>query len=435
MDFIFENELLPQRQRLDRNLGFLLLLQWATAIFLSRSISPYEAVGLGALLSLPGYLIALKQPGRFQTRCTLGVSQVLFSTLLMQLSGDRLNFQFHLFTSLALISLYRDRAVLAVAAVVAILGQLFQGHWIDSVWLSIEFTCLYTSVVHYLESIKHLQKVEEKLGAELERKNQAVNEVTNSLAKANVRLVNQQKSLIASSKLTALGEMAGAIAHEINNPITIINGFTNQIRNEIKKDSPSQEKMLENLERISAACIRITKIVSSLRTVSRDGSHDKFEPMLITELLEETLPLCSEKFKNHGIELIIEPYPSDLAVPCQRISISQVLLNLLNNAHDAIENIEPKWIRLSVREINDSIEFSVTDSGKEIPKHVKDKLMTPFFTTKPVGKGTGLGLSIAKGLIEQHQGKLFLDMNSPHTRFVFTIPKNKESRQGIPQAA
>ncbi|MFM8313140.1 MAG: sensor histidine kinase, partial [Deltaproteobacteria bacterium] len=241
--------------------------------------------------------------------------------------------------------------------------------------------------------------------------------------------------LIASSKLTALGEMAGAIAHEINNPVTIIQGFSNQIRTEIKKEQPDYNKISQNIEKIGSACVRITKIITSLRTVSRDGSHEKMEPLPLKALLEETLPLCSEKFKNHGITLEINDFPENLEVQCQRISISQVLLNLLNNSHDAIENCEAKWIRISARELNDSVEISVTDSGKEIPKSIKEKLMTPFFTTKPIGKGTGLGLSIAKGIVEQHKGTFYLDNNSPNTRFVFTLPKAQSKSHEPSQAA
>ncbi|MBC7530853.1 MAG: hypothetical protein H7318_04685 [Oligoflexus sp.] len=82
-----------------------------------------------------------------------------------------------------------------------------------------------------------------------------------------------------------------------------------------------------------------------------------------------------------------------------------------------------KWIRIECVERESSVELSVTDSGNGIPLETREKLMQPFFTTKVIGKGTGLGLSISKGIVESHEGSLRVDAESPHTRFVVTIPK------------
>jgi signal transduction histidine kinase len=98
-------------------------------------------------------------------------------------------------------------------------------------------------------------------------------------------------------------------------------------------------------------------------------------------------------------------------------------MNLLVNAIDATETLGEKWVKIDLADKGDQIELSITDSGSGIPKEVQDKMMQPFFTTKAVGSGMGLGLSISNGIIESHQGKLFLDTTSPRTRFVFLIPK------------
>lgn len=86
--------------------------------------------------------------------------------------------------------------------------------------------------------------------------------------------------------------------------------------------------------------------------------------------------------------------------------------------------IENKWIRLSVKKSNDSrfVEFSVEDSGTGIPETIREKIFSPFFTTKEIGKGTGLGLSISKGIIEKHGGKIFIDKDSIHTKICFQLP-------------
>jgi signal transduction histidine kinase len=110
---------------------------------------------------------------------------------------------------------------------------------------------------------------------------------------------------------------------------------------------------------------------------------------------------------------------------CRPTQITQVLLNLLNNARDAAEESEERWVQLDVTELADWIRISVTDSGKGIPVEIREKIMSPFFTTKAVGKGTGLGLSITKSIVDSHRGTLILDEESVQTRFVIELPKRQ----------
>ncbi|HEX4924120.1 MAG TPA: ATP-binding protein, partial [Bdellovibrionales bacterium] len=117
---------------------------------------------------------------------------------------------------------------------------------------------------------------------------------------------------------------------------------------------------------------------------------------------------------------------AELVIACRPTQISQVLLNLLNNAHDAVAEQTEKWVKLDVRDLGDSVELSVTDSGAGIPPEIQEKIMQPFFTTKQIGEGTGLGLSISKGLVDSHHGQLRLDAKSKNTRFVVLLPKTQQ---------
>ncbi len=105
------------------------------------------------------------------------------------------------------------------------------------------------------------------------------------------------------------------------------------------------------------------------------------------------------------------------------MQIGQVILNLLNNAHDALEHLPEKWIHLSVREEGDYYFLRITDSGNGIPLDLRQKIMMPFFTTKEIGKGTGLGLSVSKSIVILHHGQLYIDTQSPYTCFVMGLPK------------
>jgi signal transduction histidine kinase len=141
-------------------------------------------------------------------------------------------------------------------------------------------------------------------------------------------------------------------------------------------------------------------------------------------MTRDVLNLCEQKIKNAQINLIVKMPEDEIVVECSNTQISQVLLNLIGNAHDAIVSFESKWIILEFKLINNQsfVECSVTDCGNGIPKEIVEKLMQPFFTTKDVGKGTGLGLSISLGIIKAHKGKFYLDESSKNTRFVFEIP-------------
>ena len=114
---------------------------------------------------------------------------------------------------------------------------------------------------------------------------------------------------------------------------------------------------------------------------------------------------------------------------CRATQISQVLLNLLNNACDAIRDLPEKWIRIGYEESVAGFELSVTDSGTGIDRAILDKLFQPFFTTKGVNVGTGLGLSISKGIAESHGGSLEYDSSCPNTRFILSLPRQAGEEQ------
>ena len=114
-----------------------------------------------------------------------------------------------------------------------------------------------------------------------------------------------------------------------------------------------------------------------------------------------------------------------LRIPCREAQISQVLLNLIANAADAVQDLSERWIRIEVSRNADAVEIAVTDSGGGIPDEIRARVMQPFFTTKPAGQGTGFGLSISRAFAEAHAGTLTIDVASPHTRFVVTLPARR----------
>ncbi len=249
-----------------------------------------------------------------------------------------------------------------------------------------------------------------------------ISERTEELVKSRQTILDQQQTVMTISKMSALGEMAGGVAHEINTPLAVIQMRTDQLLESINEEPQDKETIVNCLNAIDQTIKRISTIVLGLRSFARDGRKDPMTFVPVKNILEDTFSLCHEKFNSHGVEL---NYTCDEThqIQCRPGEVSQVILNFLNNSYDAIQGYNKKWIRINVSDVQDSIKISIVDSGRGIPAEIQEKLMQPFFTTKEVGKGTGLGLSISKGIIESHGGKIVLDSKNENTKFDIYFPK------------
>jgi PAS domain S-box-containing protein len=247
--------------------------------------------------------------------------------------------------------------------------------------------------------------------------------------KEHEALIEEHRAkMLQSAKLSALGEMAGGVAHEINSPLTVISLSIDHLRDLVNDPKLDKESVERALDRIENTTFRIARIIKSLKTFCADGSAQPTTEILVRELIEDTLSFCSERFSNESVDLRVNEYP-EVFIACRPVEISQVLLNLLNNAYDAVMTESDRWIKLEVEDKGNFVEISIADSGAGIPEEVQNRIMQPFFTTKPPGQGTGLGLSISRGIAESHQGELLLDKNSKHTRFILRLPKSVSVQQ------
>lgn len=252
-------------------------------------------------------------------------------------------------------------------------------------------------------------------------------QLTNTeLSLANQELKRTQETLTTSSKMTALGEMAGGIAHEINTPLSVIQLSGDELKDLATKKILKTSDIFLAVNRIDKMVTRISNIIKGLRNFSRDAGSDPFSVVLVKDVLSETMILCEARLKFEGVEVRIV---GDLhqEIECRPVQISQILINLLNNSLDAVRAFEKKWIEISITDRGDFVGIRITDCGTGIPKDVAAKIMQPFFTTKAVGKGTGLGLSISVGLVRANGGNLVLDSDSPNTSFVLTLLKRQNS--------
>lgn len=284
---------------------------------------------------------------------------------------------------------------------------------------SIEFSERQTALAK--EEIENLTNTFNEVHEKLDNYTKELEEEVEKRTKA---IRDQQMMITMTSKLAALGEMAGGIAHEINNPLAIISGNCNYLRRTIESNQFDPKVVAKRLNDVELTTKRISKIVRGLKTISRDATKEEYTSVKIKDLFEEVIDLCAEKMKHSQVKLIInwDDPVFEQYIECRQVQISQTLLNLIGNAFDAIEDLDEKWIHIECQNMGTKMEFRIIDSGNGIPMNIQEKIFQPFFTTKEVGKRTGLGLSISNSIIMNHEGEFYIDNAYPSTCFVIVLP-------------
>lgn len=234
--------------------------------------------------------------------------------------------------------------------------------------------------------------------------------------------IEQQRSRnIHTLKLAALGEMAGELAHEISSPLTSIVGNADHLLKLTEEPQIDNNTLQEYLKRITTTTFRISEIIQGMRAFVGLTPENSRRLVPITEVIDLVKSISAERFRSREINLDFT-FNCDVHLLCNPTQIAQVLINLLNNAFDAVCEQEIRWVRVSIDRHDEWVEIKVTDSGKGISKELQPKIMAAFFTTKPLGQGTGLGLSISQELIRQHDGELIYDANQSNTTFCIRLP-------------
>ncbi|MGA2508810.1 MAG: PAS domain S-box protein [Candidatus Acidiferrales bacterium] len=209
-----------------------------------------------------------------------------------------------------------------------------------------------------------------------------------------------QAKLMHTEKMAALGQLVSGVAHEVNNPLAAIVGFT-----DLLLENPSiAEEAKEDLRVILQEAQRTRVIVQNLLSFARHVPAHR-EPVRVNSLLRQTLKLRAYDLSSHGVE-IAERYEEDVPLTIgDPHQLQQVFLNILNNAYDAIQEVgRPGRIEIATSHVDGQLEVAFRDNGPGISH--PERIFDPFFTTKEVGKGTGLGLSICYGIVRAHRGEI-----------------------------
>ena len=214
-------------------------------------------------------------------------------------------------------------------------------------------------------------------------------------------LKTTQAQLVQSEKLSGIGEFIAGVAHELNNPLTSVMGFSELLR-QVQVD-PQYRRYLDMIHKSAMRC---QKIVQALLSFARRQAPER-KPVCVNRLIEAALDILSYQFRTSNIEPIARLDPNLPQAMVDPHQIQQVLVNLLNNARQAIEANQPAgWIRITTERAGNCVRVTLQDNGPGIPSENLSKIFDPFFTTKEVGVGTGLGLSLCYGIIKEHGGTI-----------------------------
>jgi two-component system NtrC family sensor kinase len=233
--------------------------------------------------------------------------------------------------------------------------------------------------------------------------------------------------------MAAFGSLLAGVAHELNNPLSIVIGNALMLVEEADAAAPA---LLERAQRVQAAAERCGRIVRSFLAMARQRETQK-RPTAVSTLIDAALELLAYGLRTSGVTLSVD-VPAHLPpVLCDPDQMQQVMSNLLVNARQALEELpQPRRIHIAAHAEGDWVKIELSDNGPGIAESIRSRVFDPFFTTKPVGAGTGIGLGVSRGLVEAHGGTLTLaKADDRGARFIVSLPRAPDESPRAADAA
>jgi two-component system sensor histidine kinase HydH len=451
---IFERRRNENYRRTSRIFAILMAGQWVFAILIAVLWSPYGwegkvqtvhahvlvAVLLGGILSsLPIYL-AITRPTATVTRHVIAVAQMLWSAMLIHLSGGRIETHFHVFGSLAFVAFYRDWKVLVPATVVVAADHLArQMFWPESVygilnpewWRFIEhaFWVVFEDIVLVAACLLAVEEMRRgaRTQAEAEDLSERERAKSRALNEALAELHAKQEQLVRSEKLAAVGQLAASVGHELRNPLAAVRNANAYIGKKLRaadgtgaSGDPKVRQFLDIMDRELNAC---GKIITDLLDFARERPL-QLTPCPLPQLIDDAVGVLP----SHGVAIDVR-VADDLPVPLvDRDQFRQVLINVVQNAVEACDGVpEPRVSVAAQRAGTNGWRISVSDNGSGVPPETAAKIFEPLFTTKT--KGTGLGLAIVATIVRRHNGKVWVEQGADGKGATFVIEWTEAKEQ------
>jgi len=236
--------------------------------------------------------------------------------------------------------------------------------------------------------------------------------------------------VMREQRLEILARFSAGIAHEMKNPLAIIHARASDLAEMAEEGDTPPEDVARTCASIVKTSDRALRILRGLAALAREGSNDPMQKADVGEMVKQAIELVQARYREQGI-LLEAHVPDGLpAVDCREVQIGQVLMNLLNNAFDAVDASpdSERWVRVEASletasgDALDCLLINVIDGGPELSEEVREHLMETFYTTKPLGGGLGIGLSVSRAIADDHGGSLQLEDCEGHTCFRLSLP-------------
>jgi signal transduction histidine kinase len=478
-DAVFAANLQIVHTRTDHLFFWLLVAQTALAVGLAVIVPPPDgpagiprrtvSVVAGALLTLFALVLIRRRPGTRGTRYAVAVVQMVWSGLLIQLTGGRLETHFHVFGSLAFLAFYRDWRTLVLAlasiatnhAVRAVVwpASAYAGGALEwwrlleyGAWMTFEGVVLALGCLWSVREMRVAAAREAALAHLADHVEHEVRSRTAELAAANASLQLEMKARVEvetdlrqAHKLESVGRLAAGVAHEINTPVQFVSDSLHFLRDattdlmpviahlreveaSVLRGAPSREAAEASAEAAEAADLTylvdhmpnaidraldgLGRVASIVRSMKEFAHPDAVEMTYVdlNRAVESTLIIARNEYKY--VADVRTDFGNLPLVRCHAGDVNQAVLNVVVNAAHAIGEVVAGTsgrglITVQTRVEHDDVVVSITDTGSGIPEAIRDRICDPFFTTKDVGQGTGQGLAITRAVIvERHRGEL-----------------------------
>ena len=261
------------------------------------------------------------------------------------------------------------------------------------------------------QDVAFLASIGNQVGVALENAN-----LYHRLQQSFTRLRDTQEQLLQAEKLAAVGQMVAGVAHELNNPLTGIIGFSELL---LMQSLPGDVR--SSLEKIHREGLRMQRIIQNLLGFARRHKVSR-EPVAVNRLLVSLLETMAYQFRVNNIRVVLCLAPDLPTILADPHMLQQVFLNLMLNAQQAMVEAHGRGVlTVATQRQDDRILIRLEDTGPGIPPEHRSRIFDPFFTTKPPGKGTGLGLSLVYGIVQEHGGSIRVDNREEGTGAVFTV--------------
>ncbi len=406
-------------------LPFLCLFSFMAIFFGTYLFLAYDALSLSMILLAHMLFAWLYYPIKKYTNYTVAANWIIFTLFSSQILQSLLTgslqstaFWWLVFTPI-LAAILLDQLHIVIWTLINLLGLIV----------------LFLPHVGLIKYIDLFEKTYINLGINFVMISSALGLILVILQERYIRTQKKKEELkfesFIQTNFNSLSEMSASVAHEINNPLFVIKGNCDVLRNIIEKysvnneiDSAIQEDLETYLKKIENATKRATRTTRSLSQLTRGINFDKTEIFKISDVLKLIYEINKKKFLLKNIEFSIpsDQEMKDINLNCPKGQIIQVFLNLLNNSYDEVGEQLSSWIKIQVFKYHSFVEIHFIDSGKGISLEKSQDIFQPLFTTKEVGIAKGLGLSLSKAIMKKNFGDIYIDHTNKNTAFVVKLP-------------